>query len=498
MGHIPPPTPAEFAQALSGWEGQYVEFKEAVSDSLARELVAFANAAGGRIYLGITDDKQVKGIALANHLLSRVQNDARHCEPPISIHMAAFRYQGQDLLMIDVPEGRHKPYGCSAGYFLRTGPNTQKLNRDELVGFVHALKPAVPERQDCPDFRYPADFDKEQFQAFLRLSGASTQGLAAEHLLTNLGFARRDGKRCIFNNAGALFFARRPARFLPQARVTCVLFQTPERLHVLDRKDLDGGLLDNLRQAEIFLLKHLPVRYEIRGFERIEHPELPVEVLREGLVNALMHRDYALRGGNVFVEVFPDRVAIVSPGGLPPGLVPEEFGTKSVHRNPLIADILFRARQVERIGTGVRRMRELLAQAGCQEPRFKFTSFFELSLPRPRAKEGASRGASQGGKWGESPTRIGGTSRGRTGGQVGGQVAARHAARASAILAFCRDPRTLREIMAQVGIRKRDHASAHLRSLMEARLLALTVPDKPRSRRQKYRTTALGMEYAGQ
>ncbi len=388
MRKVPPPTPDEFALALSGWENQFVEFKEAVSDSLARELVAFANASGGRIYVGITDDKRVKGVHLANQMLSRVQNDARHCEPSVSIHMSVFKYQGHDLLMVEVPEGRHKPYGCAVGYFLRTGPNSQKLNREELVEFVRALRPADSERQDCPDFAYPRDFDEQAFQAFLRSSGAAVQGLSAQDLLMNLGFARREGGRCIFNNAGVLFFAKAPARFLPQARVTCILFQTKERLNVLDRKDLDGGLLENLRQAEIFLLKHLPVRYEIRGFDRVEYPEIPVEVLREGVVNALMHRDYALRGGNVFVEVFPDRVAIVSPGGLPPGLSPADFGTKSVHRNPLIADILFRARQVERIGTGIRRIRELLAQAKCPEPRFDFTSFFELSLPRLSARGG--------------------------------------------------------------------------------------------------------------
>ncbi|MCX5796838.1 MAG: winged helix-turn-helix transcriptional regulator [Elusimicrobia bacterium] len=330
-----------------------------------------------------------------------LSNDARHCDPPVTIHMAVFKYQGHDLLMVDVPEGRHKPHGCAAGYFLRAGPNSQKLNRDELIEFVRALKPAIPERQDCPDFRYPADFDGRGFRSFLRLSGISAPGLSMEKLLVNLGLARREGRRLAVNNAGVLFFAKQPARFLPQARVTCVLFQTPERSRILDRQDLDGGLLDNLRQAEIFLLKHLPVRYEIRGFDRIEHPELPVEALREGVVNALMHRDYSVRGGNVFVEIFPDRVALVNPGGLPPGLAPEDFGTKSVHRNPLVADLLFRARKVERVGTGIRRIRELLAASRCPEPRFDFTSFFELSLPRSVS----GGGQVEGGKSGASTTR---------------------------------------------------------------------------------------------
>jgi ATP-dependent DNA helicase RecG len=265
----------------------------------------------------VADDKKVKGITITNRLLSQVQDMARNCEPPVIVNLVPFKYHGRDLLMIDVPEGEQKLYGCSVGYFLRTGPNSQKLNRSELVEFVLSLEVAVVERQDCKRFNYPEDFNQQDFETFLQLSGISAGKLTTEDLLINLGVARRDGSCLMFNNAGVLFFAKNPWRFLPQSRVTCVLFQTPERLHILDRKDLNEGLLENLRQAEVFLLKHLPVRYEIKGFDRIEHLEFPVEVLREGLVNALMHRDYAIRGGNIFVEIYPDRIAIVSPGGLP-------------------------------------------------------------------------------------------------------------------------------------------------------------------------------------
>lgn len=261
--------------------------------------------------------------------------------------------------------------------------------------FVRAIEPVIAERQDCPGFKHPEDFNAEAFQAFLRMSGASSGGLSTEDLLVNMGCAWLDGPRLILNNAGVLFFAKNPVRLLPQARVACVLFQTPERLHILDRKDLEGGLLDNLQQAEVFLLRHLPVRYEIRGLDRVEHPEFPVAALREGLVNAFAHRDYSVRGGNISIEIFPDRAAIVSPGGLPPGLAPEDFGRRSLHRNPLIADLLFRAQKVERSGTGIGRMRALLAQSNCLEPAFHFTSFFELLLAR-RPAAGGDSGASPG------------------------------------------------------------------------------------------------------
>ncbi|MGH8067385.1 MAG: AlbA family DNA-binding domain-containing protein [Candidatus Entotheonellia bacterium] len=130
------PTAAEFAVALSAWEGQFVEFKESVAGSLARELVAFANAAGGRIYIGVADNKKVRGIAVNNRLLSQTQDIARNCDPPVTVNLVPFRFKGHDILMIEVPEGKQKPYGCAAGYFLRTGPSSQKLNRSELIEFV--------------------------------------------------------------------------------------------------------------------------------------------------------------------------------------------------------------------------------------------------------------------------------------------------------------------------------------------------------------------------
>src|ERR1035437_4162161 len=112
----PSVVPPEFAMDLSSSEGQFVEFKESPSDSLAKEMVAFANAEGGRIYIGITDHKVIKGITISNRLLSQVQDIARHCDPPLSIELRPFKHEGRDLLMVHVPEGKEKPYGCSAGY----------------------------------------------------------------------------------------------------------------------------------------------------------------------------------------------------------------------------------------------------------------------------------------------------------------------------------------------------------------------------------------------
>src|SRR5436190_24042311 len=99
------PSEAELGLTLAAGEGQFVEFKESVSNSLARELVAFANGEGGRIYVGVADDNTVKGIGTTNKLFSDVQDVARNCDPPVTVDLVPFDYQGKRLLLVDVPAG---------------------------------------------------------------------------------------------------------------------------------------------------------------------------------------------------------------------------------------------------------------------------------------------------------------------------------------------------------------------------------------------------------
>ncbi|MCK5201265.1 MAG: hypothetical protein KAR21_23085, partial [Spirochaetales bacterium] len=95
-----------------------------------------------------------------------------------------------------------------------------------------------------------------------------------------------------------------------------------------------------------------------------------------------MHRDYVEMGARVMVEVFDDRVEISDPGGLPSSLKPEEFGTRSVLRNPVIADLLLRAGYIERMGTGIRRIEDLCRDNGTKPPDYEFDSFFTTTYIR--------------------------------------------------------------------------------------------------------------------
>lgn len=149
-----------------------------------------------------------------------------------------------------------------------------------------------------------------------------------------------------------------------------------------DRKDVRDDLLTQLNESMAFLKKHLNIRSEIRELNRYDIYEIPLDALREALVNALVHRDYSMRGTSIYVSVFDDRVEIVNPGGLPAGITKENFGKESVRRNLIIADLFHRMGKVERMGTGIEKMKSLMLDAKLKVPVFSSDSFFHAIFYR--------------------------------------------------------------------------------------------------------------------
>ncbi|HEX3006697.1 MAG TPA: ATP-binding protein [Bacteroidales bacterium] len=125
-------TKDELLEILSLGEDYYTEFKQKVSASLTRELVAMANASGGRIFIGIDDSNKVKGVEFSNSVHSLIQDLANNCDPSVGISIETF----ENIIIVHVKEGANKPYSCSDGFYLRVGPNSQKLSRDEIIQFL--------------------------------------------------------------------------------------------------------------------------------------------------------------------------------------------------------------------------------------------------------------------------------------------------------------------------------------------------------------------------
>jgi len=108
---------------------------------------------------------------------------------------------------------------------------------------------------------------------------------------------------------------------------------------------------------------------------------------REAVVNAIMHRDYSVRGTSLMVEIFDDRIEITNPGGLPKGLSKDSFGRVSIRRNELISDLFYRLDKVERVGMGIHKMKETMDLAGLKEPVFETDGFFRAIFSRPKRED---------------------------------------------------------------------------------------------------------------
>lgn len=177
-------------------------------------------------------------------------------------------------------------------------------------------------------------------------------------------------------------FASKVEKFIPHAESIFASFKGTDKTNIYDRNDVKDDLLIQFSGAVAFLKKHLNVRSEIRGFDRFDIYEIPLDALREAVVNAIVHRDYAVKGTSVYVRIFDDRVEIENPGGLPEGITKRDFGKSSVRRNPIIADLFHRMGKVERMGSGIERMRELMRDAGLKEPVFEMDAFFRVTFYR--------------------------------------------------------------------------------------------------------------------
>lgn len=358
------------AGIIEAGEGYHTEFKQSLDRSFIEEVCAFANSGGGRIFLGVSDRGDIKGVKTDNSFRSRIQDSLRQLQPQLDVEILV----QDNIVVIDVPEGSEKPYGCSRGFFIRNGANSQKLTRNEIIAFFQKEGRVRFEelRNDKADL--DADFDERAFRNFLRLAGI-TSSIDKMALLRNLDCITDDGK---LNNLGVLFFAKDIDFLINHAIVVCVLYKGTGKVHILDKKDFRENIVENIDNAILFVKRHTNVEYRIEKVRREEIPDIPDIALREAIINAVCHRDYFDRGSSVLIEVFDDRVQISNPGGLPSGLKPSEFGTRSVARNPLIASLLHRIDYIEKVGTGISRIRQAVEENGKTSVGFSYDGSFSV------------------------------------------------------------------------------------------------------------------------
>jgi ATP-dependent DNA helicase RecG len=320
---------------VSEGESFKIEFKASPDKTLPAEVCSFANAAGGRIFIGVSDDNKIVGTDVSNAARSRVQDTIYKVEPHLNVRVDIY----ENIIVLTVPEGTQKPYSCPAGFYLRSGSNTQKLDRDSIIEFLHnegRVRYDEIVREDLPiDER----FNEAAYKRYVKTAKIS-EVLERDVSLKNLNCAGMAGGKLCFTNAGALFFRVNDEDVMfRHAGVVCALYKGTDKDIILDAKELNGDRVSNVDDAIVFLKKHLRISYKIESLRRENILELPEDALREAVVNAVCHRDYFEKGARVMVEIFDDRVDIVSPGGICKGITRENFGTVSITRNSTIASM---------------------------------------------------------------------------------------------------------------------------------------------------------------
>lgn len=376
--------PQEIKDLINNGEGYNVDFKVRLPSKvreITEEVCAFANAAGGYLLIGVDDKNQIIGTEIDNSKRSAIQGSISEISPDLHCEIYSISLDNKTIWVIEVPSGKKKPYVFSGAIYVREGANSQKLTTvEEIRDFFQQSDriyfDAIPE----PKFNIQSQIDKDNFKEF-RIEANLSPEISDEQVLENLQVF---DENVTIKRGGVLFFGKSPETLFFQAVVRCVLFKGTTKVYILDDKTFGGPLYQQYLQSMAWLQSKLQVAYEIEGAgPRKEIWEIPLTVFKEAIINALSHRDYYEQGATITIEMFDDRVEISNPGGLL-SVVAKNFGRKSMSRNPLIFGLFTRMHLVERIASGIPRMKQDMAKANLPEPIFETDGIFTVIFSRPQ------------------------------------------------------------------------------------------------------------------
>ncbi len=347
-------------------ESQNKEWKKNWQDDYLKWVCGFANAQGGRIYIGKDDSGRASGLKNAKKLLEDLPNKIRDqlgLMPQINL----LYEDGAPYLEIIV-EPSSVPISLRGSYYWRSGSVKQELKGAALTDFL-LRKTGMTWDRVIQEKATLDDIDTEALDIFKKDAARAGRlpdlnGLSAEDILRKLRLLTRDG----LTNGALVLFGREPGEFYPNLFVKIGRFGKSV-VEMRFQEVCEGNLIRLLGDVMETLEKKFlirPVRFE--GLQRIEELEYPVAALREMLLNALVHRNYL--GSMTQIKVFDDRLSIWNAGLLPGELTIEKLFQlhESLPRNPLIAEVCYRAGYIDSWGRGVEKITEACRQAGLARP----------------------------------------------------------------------------------------------------------------------------------
>ena len=370
---------ADLIELIRNRENSLVEFKrdDVHADRVATEMAALLNFEGGRILLGVEDDGRVSGLTRSREEAEEwVMNIARHNIRPafVPVWSSVTFDDGRVVGIIGVPaDSPGKPYQARRGgawvSFYRVGSTSREATREEegrlwqQAGLVHYDAKPVPRTG-------LESLDLARLDNYFRVVRRRSvpEGAAWSRVLGNLGLLEELEGAMAASVAGLLLFGQNPNRRLPQAGITAAAFPTSEKDYAtVDEEIIRGPLVSVFSPAKRpvekgvidravdFVARNVGQTAWIEGGRRRRRKALPMEAVREAIVNAVAHRDYTIEVTDIEVSLYRDRLEVISPGRLPNGVTVEKMkeGMRAA-RNERLKDVLRDYRYVEHFGLGVR------------------------------------------------------------------------------------------------------------------------------------------------
>lgn len=449
-----------------GNETETLEFKKTTGE-LKEGVISIAAILNkhqkGELYFGIRPDGTPVGQQVTEKTLREISQEiSNHIEPKIYPEIVVVSIDDKDCILVRF-EGSNTPYFAYNVSRIRVADEDKVMSQQELTAYIMKKQDMGSTWERKTSGCLINSVDEKSLREYI-LRGHESGRISFDYtdretVLGKLGLTSGDH----LLNAGMVLFGDTPYNDLQMA-----VFAGTERLTFLDIQREHGTVFELVDRAEKYIFKNIRWRVEFGSMQRKEIPEIPVDAVREALINSFCHKEYGT-GQNNEVAIYKDRVEIYNPGAFPTGFEPEDFISgkeRPIRRNPLIAQTLYYSKNVESFGTGLKRIADACNAAACK---FKFEvlkSGFVVVFFRS-ANEDDDLG---------DPT------------QVTTQVTTQ-----DEILSFCFEPRSKAEIAEHCGYKSIKHfTDKYLKPMLEAGYLAMTIPGKPHSPKQKYVATVKG------
>jgi ATP-dependent DNA helicase RecG len=362
-------------------ENEKIEYKESLKlqNDILESIVAFANTSGGEIYIGISDSGKVVGASIGKNTLENLANTIRReIEPNIEVSLKTSKINKKEVIIIAIPLSPLKPHFFKSVSYKRIGKTNQKLSPAELEKMLIDRALSLHDVDSLKLNIKQEDISEKLLKKYVKGIGKKYQG--TKHTLKSLGLADNG---TIYPSA-VLFFGKNPAQFFPLYGVKCAVFKG---LEMLTMRNFPSPIYDLVNQVMIFLKEHIPTRIRFEGVKRVEETIITEQVLREALLNALMHADYTL-DATIYIKITESKLEIRNGGTLPPPLTLEELKKPHISkpRNKRIAALCHDLNWIEHWGEGTLKIVREMRERGLEVNFSQKSGYFTLNLSLEKIK----------------------------------------------------------------------------------------------------------------